>query len=139
MIKFSCFNIIINEGKNKSIGYCLYNHRSRLSQVYFLFESVLQTIYSIRRQEEEAVALVFNRQGLTAKRKKYLLENTNSKGNVTRTERELIDLANAHCRLYKNRQHLLPIDNIKEAVAYFRFHGFKVHTLHFENWLSFIN
>ena len=86
MIKFSCFNIVINEGKNKSIGYCLYNHRSKLSQVFFLFESVLQTIDGIRRKEEEAVALVFNRQGLTAKRKKYLLENTNSKGNITRTE-----------------------------------------------------
>ena len=136
MIKFSCFNVIIHEGNKNSIGYCLYNHSNKFINVYFLFESVLQTIDGFRRCKKEPVTLVFSRHGLTAKYKKYLLENVNNKGNATRTEQELIDLANAHCRLYSSRKHLLPINGIKQAIDYFRHSGFRVHALSFKDWLT---
>lgn len=134
MIKFSCFNVIIHNGKNgKLIGYCLYNHSNKSMQVFSLFESVLQMIDDIRRQEQQLVSLVFSKQGIIAKYKKYLIENIKCEGSTTHTEQELIDLANAHCRFYKNRQHLLPIKGIKKAVDYFRCNGFRVHTLYFKN------
>lgn len=134
MIKFSCFNVVIHNGKNgKLIGYCLYNHSDKSMQVFSLFESVLQVIDDIRRQEQQLVSLVFSKHGVTAKNKKYLLENVKNEGSITRTEQEIIDLANAHCRLYKNRKHLLPIKGIKKAIDYFRFSGFMVHVLHFDN------
>ena len=134
MIKFSCFNVIICEGSNKnSIGYCLYNHSNKSMQVYFFFESVLQAVDGIRRKEEEPVALVFSRNGLVAKYKKYLLKNVDSKVTITHTEQELMDLANAHCRLYKNRQPWLPVNSIKKALDYFRSYAFEVHTLKFKD------
>ena len=134
MIKFSCFNVVIHNGKNgKLIGYCLYNHSSKVMQVFSLFESVLQAIDDIRRQEQQLVSLVFSRQGIATKNKKYILKNIHCKGSVIRTEQEIIDLANAHCRLYRNRKHLLPIKGIKKAVDYFWFSGFRVHALCFKN------
>ena len=133
MIKFSCFNVIICEGTNANlIGYCLYNHSTKSIQVFSLFEAVLQAVDKIRKQEKKLVALTFSRHGLTTKHKKYILQNVYSKVKITHTEQELIDLANAHCKLYPNRRPWLPVNSIKKAVDYFRSYSFKVHILKFQ-------